>query len=527
MKRIKPYYRNCAAIVATFLAMFTAANPAPAATAAGAGIKVSGEQVAGYAVTWNGESREKLVRQLTTYHLTLERDFQIPFDPNNPRQADLEGDIELITKIAGDRQLMATANKLRLVERDGHWFVEATSLEQALNPEPEEADEIDTLRAKAERGDAEAALVLGMRYRDARGVGRDYAEAVKWYRLAADLGSGAGMDNVGFMYLQGWGLPQDEGIAAAYFAAGGKAGDPQALYNLGECYFSGRGVEQDYGNALQAWERATQIGHDNSAWRLAMMFAAGESVPVDHDRAMRLCREIAENRHDKAMLLLGELAATSSDRAAAREWWEKAAGLGNRQGDALLRIAKWRWLEPIAGERRFVDVGHLYQGWNNCGATSVAMFTRHVGKGETPYELKRLCPRSPVGTGTDWADLVAAVKGIGVDVELVTFANDEPGFEEGTAFIRARLDKGEPVVIDFTVERKSGGKSERFGHTLLVVGYNTERDQFVLKNPNQPSPGIELMTASELKRNWYSRGYSASSGGKTARPLIVSGDSRD
>ena len=87
--------------------------------------------------------------------------------------------------------------------------------------------------------------------------------------------------------------------------------------------------------------------------------------------------------------------------------------------------------------------------------------------------------------------------------------------------IRQHLDANRPVVIDFTVIRKRSGRTERFGHTLLVVGYNTELDQFVLKNPNQPPPGIQLMSAEELKSNWYSRGYSRFSKGRSARPLIV------
>jgi hypothetical protein len=46
-------------------------------------------------------------------------------------------------------------------------------------------------------------------------------------------------------------------------------------------------------------------------------------------------------------------------------------------------------------------------------------------------------------------------------------------------------------------------------------------DQFVLKNPNQPPPGIQLMSAEELKSKWHSRGYSRLAKDRAARPLIV------
>ena len=63
-------------------------------------------------------------------------------------------------------------------------------------------------------------------------------------------------------------------------------------------------------------------------------------------------------------------------------------------------------------------------------------------------------------------------------------------------------------VIDFTVTVERDGRSRNFGHTLLVVGYHADRDRWVMKNPNQPSPGIELLSTRELKDSWYSRGYS-------------------
>jgi len=138
-----------------------------------------------------------------------------------------------------------------------------------------------------------------------------------------------------------------------------------------------------------------------------------------------------------------------------------------------------------------------------------------------PYEVKRLCPQNPIGTGTDWADLLAVSNVLNQKWKMLTFANTEQGFAKGVQSIQQHLDAGNPVVIDFTVLQERNGKQEKFGHTLLVVGYNTKRDQFVLKNPNQPPPGIELMSAKELQASWYSSGYSRLAEGQAARPLIV------
>jgi TPR repeat protein len=42
-----------------------------------------------------------------------------------------------------------------------------------------------------------------------RGVTQNYAEAVKWYKLAAAQGDAKAQHNLGLMYYEGQGVPQD------------------------------------------------------------------------------------------------------------------------------------------------------------------------------------------------------------------------------------------------------------------------------------------------------------------------------
>ena len=384
--------------------------------------------------------------------------------------------------------------------------------------------EIDHLQKLADSGDPDAQISLGMRYRDGLGVERDYVEALRYYRRCADGGNAAGMDNVGFMYLRGWGVPENFHIAAGYFKASAARGHAQGMFNLGNCYFSGQGVEQNYSKAIASWEQAAARGNQHASWKLAMLHAPGEGTPKDQDKASELCATIAGAGHVEAMLLMGELLAVRGKPEAAARWWQKAADRGSAQGRALLELSKWRDRPAAPEQFGLVEVDHLYQGWNNCGATSLAMLLRHAGVNTTPYAVKRLCPQSPIGTGTDWEHLVAAGEMLDEDLTLVTFPDDDAGFGDGTKVIRDHIDAGRPVVIDFTVTRETGGRVEHFGHTLLVVGYHADLDQFVLKNPNQPSPGIELMSSEELEKSWRSRGYSRSAKGRSARPLIVLGE---
>ncbi len=76
---------------------------------------------------------------------------------------------------------------------------------------------LDELRALAAEGDAEAQDALGFMYAHGRRVGRAYAQAVRWYRLAAEQGHASGQFHLGLMYLNGQGVSQDNMEAHMWF----------------------------------------------------------------------------------------------------------------------------------------------------------------------------------------------------------------------------------------------------------------------------------------------------------------------
>jgi uncharacterized protein len=54
-------------------------------------------------------------------------------------------------------------------------------------------------------------------YEDGRGVPQDYAQAVGWYRKAADQGDSLAQFKLGLIYGQGQGMPQDYVRAHMWF----------------------------------------------------------------------------------------------------------------------------------------------------------------------------------------------------------------------------------------------------------------------------------------------------------------------
>ena len=88
---------------------------------------------------------------------------------------------------------------------------------------------VDRLLGRAGQGDALAAAELGRRYRaGVFGVRRDYGEAAKWYRAAADQGHAVSQYVLGLQYAIGQGVEQDYAKAAEWMRRAAEQGDAGA-----------------------------------------------------------------------------------------------------------------------------------------------------------------------------------------------------------------------------------------------------------------------------------------------------------
>jgi TPR repeat protein len=85
---------------------------------------------------------------------------------------------------------------------------------------PGPANDLASLRKVAERGDPAAQFALGARYATGEEVKQDYAEAVKWFTLAAEQGHILAQATLGAYYWAGRGVPQDLNKALLLVGAG-------------------------------------------------------------------------------------------------------------------------------------------------------------------------------------------------------------------------------------------------------------------------------------------------------------------
>ena len=160
---------------------------------------------------------------------------------------------------------------------------------------PVAAGQHDGLVADAEQGDASAQYNLGVMYANGEGVPQDYAEALKWYHLAAEQGYAAAQFGLGTMYLYSndygvlYGVLQDYAEAARWYRLAAEQGYDSAQTQLAFMYDRGRGVMQDYILAHMwfnlAASQESEIGRKNRD-RMAK-----KMTPAQIAEAQKLARE--------------------------------------------------------------------------------------------------------------------------------------------------------------------------------------------------------------------------------------------
>ena len=137
----------------------------------------------------------------------------------------------------------------------------------AAGQTPEESMQL--LLPQAERGDGEAALLLGDMYLYGRGVPRDYRAARKWFEIAARDGRAEALFNLGAIYDKALGVERDPAQAIAWFTLAADQRDADAQLNLALFFIKGDGVPKNLAAAEQWLQRSANNGNTRARRILA------------------------------------------------------------------------------------------------------------------------------------------------------------------------------------------------------------------------------------------------------------------
>lgn len=155
-------------------------------------------------------------------------------------------------------------------------------------------DDIETVQRAAVQGDAEAQYSLGLAYKNDEGVGRDDAEAARWWLQAAEQGHADAQYRLGLAYRDGEGVDRDHTEAAQLWLQAAEQGHAYAQYWLGEAHRKGEGVLQDVTEAARWFRMAAEQGNGSAQSSLAWAYLTGEGVVEDNAEAGRWFQMAAE-----------------------------------------------------------------------------------------------------------------------------------------------------------------------------------------------------------------------------------------
>jgi TPR repeat protein len=254
---------------------------------------------------------------------------------------------------------------------------------QQKSPSPSNAPAFQETKARAENGDAAAQAALGFRYEMGIDVPAGSAEAVKWYRMAAEQGNFRAQCNLnqmaahGLIYGPGTPVPKDSAEAAKWCLTAAEKGNVRAQFNLGQMYEWGDGVPKDAAKAAKWYREAAEQGQSAAQYKVGLCYCNGQGFPQNTSEAVKWWRHAAEQGEAAAQYMLGlcycNAQGVPQDYAEAAEWYHKAAEQGDAHAQSKL------------GDAYYIGVGvtadhfEAAKWYTEAAEQGVASAQRHLG----------------------------------------------------------------------------------------------------------------------------------------------------
>jgi len=119
--------------------------------------------------------------------------------------------------------------------------------------------------ASMPQANAEEAWIKG----DDFAAGGKYADALLWYKAAAQKGNMRAASEIGFLYQHGLGVPVDDAMAVHWYSMAANARDVTAMHRLAFLLLRGWGAPKDTRRSIELLNQAYALGNSGSAFALA------------------------------------------------------------------------------------------------------------------------------------------------------------------------------------------------------------------------------------------------------------------
>lgn len=215
-----------------------------------------------------------------------------------------------------------------------------------------ERKELNAIQAKADKGDAEAQLILYSHYANGDIVAKNPSKAAKWLRKAAEQGSARAQCLLGLNYANGVGVKEDKLEAVRWLRRAADQGLAEAQFDLGMCYANGDGVPRNAVEAANWYQKAADQALAEAQGELGNCYLEGNGVPKDIPAGIKWTRRAAEQGFARAQNTLGVCytkgTGVPKDYVQAYKWFDLAEAKGGELADdARVNLAAAeRYLKP-------------------------------------------------------------------------------------------------------------------------------------------------------------------------------------
>ena len=147
----------------------------------------------------------------------------------------------------------------------------------------DDAEALKWFRMAAEQDNSKAQYAIGVMYYNGEGVTKDFAEAEKWYRKAADQDNSSAQNAIGGMYYNGEGVTKDFAEAIKWFQKAADQDYANAQYNVGVMYYRGESIKKDYDLAAGWFQKAADQGFAKAEEVLNVINKEAGVIPMPKD----------------------------------------------------------------------------------------------------------------------------------------------------------------------------------------------------------------------------------------------------
>ena len=375
---------------------------------------------------------------------------------------------------------------------------------------------------------------LGRMSADGLGCEADTDEAYRWYEKALAVFHAAEEEKpwkyteyrIGKMYAAGLGTEQDYLQAADWLTLSTDENYKYAQYSLGGLYYHGKGVDQDHESAFALYTRSADQSFPYASFELGKMLRDGIGCVKNQQDSDRRFKEaflgfvsMEEQGHDDKlqyrlgwMLLNG--VGTDKDEARAKEYFEKAASVGNPF--ACYQLAKLILSDEKAQPQEVEKaLGYLRKAVDAENPYAAYFFGKLYEKGQhVPQNISEAVRLYTMSAEQDndfaayrLGKLYLGGEGVLKDVESairwLTFAADRKNqFAEyalGVLYFKGEdVPKDVPKALEYL--KRSAGQGNQFAQYRLGKIYLMGEDM-----PKDIQTALQFLTAAAEQGNQYAQ----------------------